>query len=104
MGLIAASINKQQLMSYKHDLENKVMEIKQAKLELANSVKDLMNAGNDLDPESPTYKQLQARKERLDRLEKKLDLDLAEYQEKLEMVEGNLKASEEMVKSNLKEG
>lgn len=98
MGIIAATVTQQYLIAYKNDLEYKISLIQQAKLGLADSVKDLLNAGSDLDPENPAVKQLEQRKERLNLLEKKLDMQLAEYQQKLNMVEQNLKSCEGMMK------
>lgn len=98
MGIIAATVTQQYLIAYKNDLEYKISLIQQAKLGLADSVKDLLNAGSDLDPENPAVKQLEQRKERLNLLEKKLDMQLAEYQQKLNMVEQNLKSTEGMMK------
>ena len=88
MGLFVASSTRQSLIAEKNELEHKVMLIKEAKMELANSTKDLVNAGSDLDPDSVTVKELNMRKERLNNLERKLDMELAEYQARLEMVNG----------------
>lgn len=102
MGLIAASVNKQFLIAYKNELEYKITLIYQAKLGLTDSSNDLLNAGTDLDPENPVVKQLEQRRARLNLLEKKLDMQLEEYQTKLKMVEGNLKVCDEMINSSLK--
>lgn len=102
MGLIAATVTKQYLMAYKHDIEYKMTLIRQARLELEDSVKDLLNVGNDMDPESPTVKQLEQRKERLNMLEKKLDTELEEYEVKLKMIDANMKASDDMIKESIK--
>jgi len=99
MGLIAATIAKQSMIAYKHDLEYKMMLITQAKMGLSDSTKDLMNVGTDMDPDNPVVKQLEQRKERLNALEKKLDMELAEYKTRLEMAEANLKMAGEMEKS-----
>lgn len=99
MGLIAATINKQYLIAYRNELEYKVSLINQAKLGLSNSASDLLNAGTDMDPENPAVKQLEQRKERLNMLEKKLDMQLDEYQTKLKMVEENIKACDTMIDS-----
>lgn len=104
MGLLAATITQQQLTAYKHDLEYKVMLINQAKLGLTSSQDDLLTAGADMDPESPEVKQLEARKERLNQLEKKLDMQLNEYQTQLHITEANLKAADDMINSSLKQG
>lgn len=105
MGLIAATITRQAMIAYKHDLEYKIMVITQARIGLDNSVKDLMNAGSDLDPENPIMQNLEDRKKRLNDLEKKLDMEIAEYQTKLKMAEANLemaKSMEEKAISNMK--
>lgn len=102
MGLIAASITKQQLMAYQNELEYKMTLIRQAKLGLQSSSEDLLNAGTDMDPESPMMKQLEQRKERLNLLEKKLDDQLNEYDIKLKMIEKNIEACDEQIKSSIK--
>lgn len=102
MGLISATVTKHQLMAYKHDLEYKMELIRQAKLELSDSTTELLNVGTDMDPENPAVKQLEQRKERLNALEKKLDMQLEEYEVKLKMVEKNMEASEKMIESSLK--
>lgn len=102
MGLIIATITRNQLMARKHDLEAKIIEIKQAKLTLSSSMDDLLNVGTDLDPENPMTKQLEQRKARLNLLEKKLGAQLEEYQLQLEMIEKNLEGCETMIKSSIK--
>lgn len=102
MGLIAATVQKHYLLAYKNELEYKVTLIRQAKLGLSDSVNDLLNAGTDMDPENPMVKQLEQRRERLNLLEKKLDMQLEEYETKLKMVEGNMKACDEMISGALK--
>lgn len=102
MGLIAATVNKHYLIAYKNDLEYKVSLIRQAKMGLSESVTDLLNAGSDLDPENPAVKQLEQRRERLNLLEKKLDMQLEEYEVKLKMIEKNIEACDEQIKSSIK--
>lgn len=99
MSLVAATITKQSMISYKNELEYKILLINQAKMGLSESATELMNSGTDMDPENPALKVLEQRKERLNLLEKKLDLQLSEYNAKLEMVEANLKLAESMEKS-----
>jgi len=102
MGLISASIRKQYLLAYRNELEFKMQVITQSKMGLSQSVSDLLNAGTDLDSENPVVKQLEQRKERLNILEKKLDMQMNEYQEKLKMVEKEMEACDAMFESNLK--
>lgn len=103
MGLLIASATVQSSIAQKKDLEYKIQLIQDAQMALQSSSKDLINAGSDLDPDSPTYKQLQLRKERLNNLEKKLDMELQEYRAKLEMVEGQMQAAKQMESASIKE-
>lgn len=96
MGLLIATIRKQYLLAYRNELEYKIQLITQSKMSLSQSVSDLLHAGTDLDPENPVVKQLEQRKEKLNLLEKKLDLQMAEYQEKLKMVEAEIQSCETM--------
>ena len=98
MGVVAATVTQQQLMKTKSDLERDILAINQAKLSLSTSVSDLLNAGTDMDPDNPMVKQLEQRKERLHMLETKLDMELQEKQNRLQMVEANLKSCEGMMK------
>lgn len=101
MGLAAATVNQQFLIGYKNDLEYKISVIDQAKLNLADSTKDLITVGTDMDPDNPAVRQLEQRKARLNLLEKKLDMERHEYEIKLAMVEQGMKQNEQMIKSNL---
>lgn len=96
MGLLAAALTKQYMIAYQNELEYKIMLITQAKMSLSDSESELLNVGTDMDPQNPVVKQLEQRKERLNLLEKKLDMQLAEYKAKLEMVEKNLQMAEKM--------
>ncbi|MEI8128365.1 MAG: hypothetical protein WCG95_01995 [bacterium] len=102
MGLIAATVTKQYLIAYKNELEYKMILIKQAKFGLSDSVNELLNVGTDMDPENPMVKQLEQRKERLNLLEKKLDMQLDEYETKLKLVETGLKECDQMISSSIK--
>jgi hypothetical protein len=102
MGLIAASVTKQYLIAYRNELEYKMTLIRQAKLGLSQSVTELLNVGTDMDPESPMVKQLEQRKERLNLLEKKLEMQLDEYEVQLKMVESDIKHCDQQISSAIK--
>ena len=103
MGLLIASIRKQYLISYKSELENKIMLIQDAKMTLTKASKDLTPTGTDLDPSSPVIKELNQRKERLNALDQKLDEQLNEYKEDLEMVTAEIKTCDSMFEDNVKD-
>lgn len=87
MGLLTSSMRMFTLNSQRLDLEYKIQLVQQAKADLTAQDAQLINAGTDLSADSPVLKQLEARKERLHLLEKKLDQQLLQYQSKLKMVE-----------------
>lgn len=102
MSLIVATVNKQYLLAYRNELEYKMSLIKQAKLSLSDSTAELLNAGTDMDPENPALKQLEQRKERLNLLEKKLDMQLEEYETRLKMIEKDLEGCDKMIEGSIK--
>ena len=99
MGLIASSFRMMYLTAYKISLESKIQWIASAKMELVASSDEIMALGNDLDPENPAVKQMEARREKLTALEKKLDLQMQEYQSRLKMVQAELESTRGAVDS-----
>lgn len=90
MGLIASSFRMMYLTAYQISLESKIQWISSAKMELVASADEILALGNDLDPENPAVKQMEYRREKLTALEKKLDLQMQEYQSRLKMVQAEL--------------
>ena len=101
MGLVAAQIQKNYLLAYRHDLEYKIQLISKARMELSGSVNDLLHTGTDLSPKNPIIKQLEQRKARLNLLEKKLELQMNDYKARLKAVEIELKSVDGMINKNL---
>ena len=99
MGLITSSYRMMYLTAYKYSLEAKIQWIAAAKMELVASTDEVMALGNDLDPENPVVKQFEARKDRLHALEKRLDMQMAEYQNRLKMVDTELQSCQGAVDS-----
>ncbi len=102
MGLITSTIRLIYLNNYRLDLEYKTQLISVAKLNLSNTVNDLLNAGSDLDPDSPEVKALEKRKERLYMVEKRLDEQLQRYQTQLKMVEAEYQQVQQQIDKNIK--
>ena len=90
MGLITSTYRMMYLTAYQLTLESKIQWISTAKMELMASSNDIMSLGNDLDPDNPAVKQMEARRDRLTLLEKKLDMQMQEYQMRLDMVKAEL--------------
>ena len=72
MGVVSTRFRSQMLIARRHDLEAFISDLAEAKMELANSVTDYIDAGQNLDDDSPTLKRLKARREKLEVMEKKI--------------------------------
>ena len=103
MGLIVAQIRLMYLQQQRLDLEYKIQLITQTKLGLSASVSDLMQVGNDYDPESPTTKMLQQRQAKLKVLEQKLDQQMAMYTNRLKMIEAETESARAMLDKNIQQ-
>lgn len=99
MGLITSSFRMMYLTAYQLTLETKIQWIATAKMELVASSDEILALGNDLDPENPAVKQLEARRDKLSVLEKRLDLQMQEYQNRLQMVNAELNSCKGAVNS-----
>ena len=99
MGLITSTFRMMYLTAYQLTLETKIQWISTAKMELCASSDEILALGNDLDPENPAVKQLEARRDKLAVLEKRLDIQMQEYQTRLEMVKAELGACKGAVSS-----
>ena len=101
MGLVNSQIRLLYLQQTRLDLEYKIMLITQAKMGLSKSVSDLMEVGNDFDPDSPTTKMLQQRQAKLKVLEQKLDAQMLQYQSRLKMVDAEYQSCQGMIDKNI---
>ena len=99
MGLITSSFRMMYLTAYQLTLETKIQWISTAKMELTTSSSEIISLGNDLEPDNPAIKQLEARRDKLAVLEKKLDLQMQEYQNRLQMVNKELESCRTAVSS-----
>lgn len=102
MGLISSTYRMMYLTAYKLTLESKIQWITQAKMELVTSSDQILSLGNDLDPDNPAVKQLEARNAKLTILEKRLDLQLQDYQNRIKMVDAELQSCQGAVDSAIK--
>jgi len=92
MGLITSTYRMMYLTAYQLSLETKIQWIATAKMELVTSSDEILSLGNNLDPNNPAVKQLEARRDKLTALEKRLDIQMQEYQTRLKMVETELQS------------
>lgn len=102
MGLASATFRLVYLESFRHDLESKIQAITESKMSLTTTIDELINVGNDMDPESETVKQLQARRDKLNALDKKLDAQLQLYKAQLEMANEEIESAEKLRDASIK--
>ena len=102
MGLLVSQIRLMYLQQQKLDLEYKLQLITQTKMGLSKSCSDLLQVGNDFDPESPTTKMLQQRQAKLKVMEAKLDQQMAQYNNRLKMIEVEMDSARGMLENNIK--
>ena len=101
MGMATSQLRLAYLNAYRLDLEYKIQLITEAKMNLSKTGTELINVGTDLDSDDPMVKKLEARKERLNVMEKKLDMQLQQYQNKLQMINTEYGSCEKMLNDNI---
>jgi hypothetical protein len=104
MGLLTSQIRILYLTLYKSDLEFKIQQISQTKMNLSSTIESLtdLNAGSDLDPNSPEIKLLNQRQERLHLVEKKLDAEMERYQTQLNAVTVEIDSANKLLEGDVK--
>lgn len=101
MGYSIAAMESMSLNAERLDLEYKLQLISDAKMNLSRTISDLLQVGTDLEPDSPVVKKLEQRKERLHLLEKKLDMQMEQYRQRLKAIEISARSCEQMMQKNL---
>ena len=101
MGMATSQLRLMYLHAYRLDLEYKIQLVTEAKMNLAKTCTDLLNVGTDLDADDPLVKKLEARKERLNVMEKQLDMKMEHYKQTLQMIETEYSSCEQMLQKNI---
>ena len=101
MGMATSQLRLMHLLLYRLDLEYKVQLIADAKMNLGRTISDLLQVGTDLEPDSPVVKKLEQRKERLHLLEKKLDMQMEQYKQRLRAIDVAYQSCEQMMQKNV---
>ncbi|MGN0192396.1 MAG: hypothetical protein ACI4CY_02580 [Candidatus Gastranaerophilaceae bacterium] len=90
MGLLVSTLRQGYLRNYRWQLETKLQAINDSRLELTSTITDMANTGSALSPDSPTYKVLMARKEKLAILDKKMDENIERIKMQIKMIDAEL--------------
>jgi Na+-transporting NADH:ubiquinone oxidoreductase subunit NqrC len=101
MGLAASQARLLALTARKSDLELRGQFINQARMQLANLTGQLFSASSNLDPDSKESKQLQARIERLQEVDKMLELQLRRVDTQQQAVQTEISAVQKVIDKNI---
>ena len=104
MGLIAASMRLQTLIAYKNQLEIRIQSVTESMVGLQSQADELVTIGADLDPDSDALKDLKVKKERLNLIEKKLEMQQKQFQTQLEAITQEIQSCQQMVQNNIQSG
>ena len=101
MGLAASQARFLALTARKSDLELKGQFINQARMQLAAITGQLFSTSSNLDPDSKSAKQLQARIERLQQVDKILELQLRRVDTQQQAVQTEISAVQKVIDKNI---
>ncbi len=102
MGLFSGLIRLSYLTQEQLNLEYKIQDLSSTKMRVSVQAVELISAGSELDPESPEYRAMEARREKLQLMEKKLDQQLLRYQTLLKAVNTEIESAQKIVDSSIK--
>ena len=80
-------ITEQVALAMQHDYSNSILRLSQIKAGLDDNITQLVQLSSSLDPNSPEAKSIEARRQHLAALEKKLDAEITYFRHKLEKAE-----------------
>ena len=102
MGLLTGIVRLVYLKQKQLTLQYKVQQLSTAKMHVSEKAVNLVTIGNDLEPDSPEYKTLEARKQKLHMMEKRMERELTRHRTLLKMVDAEIKSAQKIVDSSIK--
>ncbi|HSA07625.1 MAG TPA: hypothetical protein P5556_10665 [Candidatus Gastranaerophilales bacterium] len=102
MGLFTGLLRLAYLKQEELTLEYRIQTLSATKIQVADRAVNLVTIGSDLDPQSPEYKTMEARREKLLLMEKKLDQELLRYQTLLKAVSAEVQSAQKIVDNSIK--
>ena len=94
-------IIQQMAIAMLHDTDNHLVRLAQIKSSLGAGLGDTLQAMSNLDPDSPEFKILQAKRQKLAAYEKKIDGEIQMYQNRRQKIEGQLNNAGRMIHGNI---
>ena len=102
MGLVSGIIRLQTLQQMQLDLEDKIQTLTKTKMELSSQGNDLLEVCSDLDIDSPELRHIEARRKKLELMERKIDAEMQKYQNTLKMIESETSSAQKIVDNSIK--
>jgi hypothetical protein len=104
MGLVASTMRMMCLTAYKNQLEMRIQGVTENLVAIQEQANELVTIGTDLDPDSVALKDLNAKKERLNLIEKKLEMEQKQFQAQIEEVNQELQACQQALSTTIQSG
>ena len=101
MSIVGMEIIQQMAIAMLHDTDNHLVRLAQLKSSLSSGMGDMTQAMANLDPDSPEFKTLQAKRQKLAAYEKKIDGEIQMYKNRREKIEGQLNGATDTVRKNI---
>jgi len=101
MGVLVAASRLMYITGYRHDLEYKIQLINTSRTNLLSSINESMANGADMEPDSPEVKLMEQRKQRLMLIDKKLEMELQQYQTQLQMINAEENSVNQSLQQNI---
>jgi hypothetical protein len=79
------------------DLEYQIQTLMQTQTQLADQGGALITISTDLDPDSPESRMIEAKRQKLQVMDKKIQAELVRYQGLLKMAEAEMQSAEQLV-------
>ena len=103
MAFLANFQRQMYLTEYVNNLEIKMKNITEQKLDLTDTITQLTTQISDIgDPDSPSVKKLKARQAELENLDKQLDMRMQKYQTQLQAANTELQSATQATQSGIK--
>ena len=101
MSIVGLEVIQQMAIAMLHDVDNQLVRLAQLKSSLSSGMGDYLQMMSNLDPDSPEFKIIQAKRQKLAAYEKKIDAEIQSYQNRRKKLEGQLNGVSQMLDGNI---
>ena len=101
MSIIGMEVIQQMAIAMLHDVDNQLVRLAQIKSALMSGMGDYLQTMSNLDPDSPEFKIIQRKRQQLAAYEKKIDMEIQQYQNRRQKLEGQLNNASQVLNKNI---